>query len=184
MLTGRVVHGYHPFIPFPRTRSHPCAAHYSRTLHAKTPHSLTITTCHPKMVAQRPRNWDCMSTSSQGHLVRHPFLEAWGQKPELPPSDAQRRTIFALSTPPGKAGIAVIRVSGPDVLGVWQKLVHTPSSDSRKGKARATEPDPWKMHRCRVVHPQSRETLDDGLAVFFKGVGDFTQPKRCSNLRY
>ncbi len=38
-----------------------------------------------------------------------------------------------------------------------------------KGKAKACEPEPWKMHRCEVVHPGSGEVLDDGLAVFFKG---------------
>lgn len=82
-------------------------------------------------------------------------------------SDAQRRTIYALSTPPGKAGVAVIRVSGPDALEVWRGLVKTRGEG--KGKAKAGEPEPWKMHRCEVVHPGSGEVLDDGLAVFFKG---------------
>ena len=82
-------------------------------------------------------------------------------------SDAQRRTIYALSTPPGKAGVAVIRVSGPDALQVWRAMVKTRGEG--KGKARERDPEPWKMHRCSVVHPDSGEALDDGLAVFFKG---------------
>jgi tRNA U34 5-carboxymethylaminomethyl modifying GTPase MnmE/TrmE len=41
----------------------------------------------------------------------------------LPLSDPQRTTIYALSTPPGKSGITVIRVSGPDTLSIWQRMV-------------------------------------------------------------
>ena len=82
-------------------------------------------------------------------------------------SDAQRRTIYALSTPPGKAGVAVVRISGPDALRVWRAMVKTRGEG--KGKARERDPEPWKMHRCSVVHPESGEALDDGLAVFFKG---------------
>ncbi|KAJ7047757.1 tRNA modification GTPase TrmE [Mycena alexandri] len=80
-------------------------------------------------------------------------------------STAQRGTIYALSTPPGKAGVAVVRVSGPDTLQVWSQVV----------KARKTRPlEPWKMERCHVVHPDTGEILDDGLAVFFKGPKSFT----------
>ncbi|KAJ6538939.1 tRNA modification GTPase GTPBP3 [Mycena capillaripes] len=79
-------------------------------------------------------------------------------------SDAQRSTIYALSTPPGKAGVAVVRVSGPAALDVWSRLV----------KCRRRLPEPWKMERCEVLHPDTRETLDDGLAVFFKGPKSFT----------
>ncbi|KAI1793014.1 tRNA modification GTPase TrmE [Ganoderma leucocontextum] len=87
-------------------------------------------------------------------------------------SDAQRQTIYALSTPPGKAGVAVIRVSGPDALDVWRGMVWTRAEG--KGKVWEHDPEPWKMHRCSVVHPESGEVLDDGLAVFFKGPRSFT----------
>ncbi|KAH9894153.1 tRNA modification GTPase TrmE [Cubamyces lactineus] len=97
---------------------------------------------------------------------------AEGSSAELPLSDAQRRTIYALSTPPGKAGVAVVRVSGPDVLAVWRHMVQT--GRDGKGKARERDPEPWKMHRCRVVHPTTKEVLDGGLAVFFKGPKSFT----------
>ncbi|KAF7354962.1 tRNA modification GTPase TrmE [Mycena sanguinolenta] len=80
-------------------------------------------------------------------------------------SDAQRATIYALSTPPGKAGVAVVRVSGPNAIDVWSKLVKT-----RKRQL----PEPWKMERCQVVHPETGEILDDGLAVFFKAPRSFT----------
>ncbi|KAJ7229061.1 hypothetical protein GGX14DRAFT_346128 [Mycena pura] len=83
-------------------------------------------------------------------------------------SDAQRATIYALSTPPGKAGVAVVRVSGPDVLLVWERLVKR-----RKSCARAL-PEPRRMERCQVVHPDTSEPLDEGLVVYFKGPRSFT----------
>jgi hypothetical protein len=80
-------------------------------------------------------------------------------------SDGQRRTIYALSTPPGKAGVAVIRISGPDALQVRERMVHAEGRQRMRTSAR-----PWKMERCAVVNPNTGETLDDGLAVFFKGI--------------
>ncbi|KAI0334883.1 tRNA modification GTPase TrmE [Cubamyces sp. BRFM 1775] len=97
---------------------------------------------------------------------------AEGSSEQLLLSDAQRRTIYALSTPPGKAGVAVVRVSGPDALAVRRQMVQT--GRDGKGKARERDPEPWRMHRCRVVHPTTKEVLDDGLAVFFKGPKSFT----------
>ena len=86
--------------------------------------------------------------------------------PSLIRSEAQRKTIYALSTPPGKAGVAVIRVSGTEALNVWRDFV---CIRSKKGKSKEMLPEPWKMYRCDVVHPQTRELLDSGLAVYFKG---------------
>ncbi|KAJ3865042.1 hypothetical protein EV359DRAFT_39758 [Lentinula novae-zelandiae] len=80
-------------------------------------------------------------------------------------SDAQRRTIYALSTPMGKAGVAVIRISGPDALKVWKSIIKS---------AAQRLPDPWKFQRCKIVHPERQEVLDDGLAVFFKSPKSFT----------
>ncbi|KAG6896870.1 hypothetical protein C0992_005561 [Termitomyces sp. T32_za158] len=86
-----------------------------------------------------------------------------GPQVDLVASDAQRRTIYALSTPPGKGGVAVIRISGPDALLVWDSMVRT----SKKKKV----PEPWKMERCRISHPYNESgALDDGLAVYFKGL--------------
>lgn len=152
-------------------RSHASAANNSRTLQVKVMHCLTIKACHPRMTPGQPRNLGYLSTLSlsQEHISRQQPSKPW-ETSGLPPSDAQRRTIYALSTPPGKAGVAVIRVSGPNALDVWQGVVDATSLISRKGKAQATEPEPWKMHRCKIIHPQSREVLDDGLAVFFKGM--------------
>lgn len=82
----------------------------------------------------------------------------------LTPSDAQRKTIYALSTPPGKAGVGVVRISGPDALTVWKGMVTT---------LRAS-PEPWKMHKCQIIHPHRKEILDSGLAVLFAAPKSFT----------
>jgi hypothetical protein len=80
-------------------------------------------------------------------------------------SDAQRRTVYALSTPPGKAAVAIIRVSGPHALDVWKRAVRT-----RGDRSGRPGPQAWKMYRCRIVDPESEEMLDDGLAVYFRGM--------------
>ncbi|RPD62049.1 tRNA modification GTPase TrmE [Lentinus tigrinus ALCF2SS1-6] len=133
-----------------------CLANASsrRDVRAFGPHRLYTT---PSLAADRP-----------SHLAG--TVEE--KTPGLVLSDAQRRTIYALSTPPGKAGVAVIRVSGPDALQVWRGLVKT--RHAGKGKAKECEPEPWKMYRGEIVHPGSGEVLDDGLAVFFKGPRSFT----------
>jgi hypothetical protein len=92
----------------------------------------------------------------------------------LPLSDAQRKTIYALSTPPGKSGIAVIRVSGPEALSVWQRMVRS----ARLGRANTARlPEPWKLERCHILDPHTSEILDEALAVFFRGA-----PAYCKSL--
>lgn len=93
----------------------------------------------------------------------------------VPSSDAQRRTIYAVATPPGKGGVAVIRISGPDALHVYYRMVK-PSNTRRKissGKGKDVQervPESRKLVRCRVVDPVTEEDLDDGMAVFFRGM--------------
>ncbi|KAI0285095.1 hypothetical protein BGY98DRAFT_1105433 [Russula aff. rugulosa BPL654] len=115
----------------------------------------------------------------------------------LPLSDAQRKTIYALSTAPAKSGVAIIRVSGPDTLHVWQRIVrptretNTNQNEHERQLRRSHEPKPnpdrddetrsyqllpeaWKLQRCHVVDPQTSELLDDALAVFFRAPRSFT----------
>jgi tRNA modification GTPase len=101
-------------------------------------------------------------TGKVSNLFNH-FSQVRAIHEELARSDAQRRTIYALSTPPGKAGIAVVRISGPDALLVWKRMVKTYQD-------KQVTPKPWKLERCHIIHPdEGAELLDDGLAVYFKG---------------
>lgn len=90
----------------------------------------------------------------------------------LPLSDAQLKTIYALSTPPGKSGVAIIRVSGPEVLSVWKRMVRT-TRGARHGLdkgEKGSSPAPWKLERCHILDPHNTsEILDEALAVFFRG---------------
>lgn len=155
-LSGHLRAALRPFIRFPRSELSLLGV--SRNQRRLEGHRLAPACARPGPPPSHFRPRRCYTTSS-GELVL---------------SDAQRRTIYALSTPPGKAGVAVIRVSGPDALRVWRSMVR--ALPEAKGKAREHDPEPWKMHRCSVIHPLSGEMLDDGLAVFFKGARSVPSP--------
>lgn len=63
-------------------------------------------------------------------------------------------TIFALSSGPGKAGVAVVRVSGPAVRAIMAAM-SPPAVADRAAAFR------------RIVHPQSGVLLDRAVVVFF-----------------
>jgi tRNA modification GTPase len=65
-------------------------------------------------------------------------------------------TIFALSSGAGRAGVAVIRISGPGVRHVMA-LMSAPDVLDRRAGLR------------RIVHPQTRALLDEAVVLFFAG---------------
>jgi tRNA modification GTPase len=65
-------------------------------------------------------------------------------------------TIFALSSGAGKAGVAVIRISGAGVRNVMT-LMSAPEVLDRRAGFR------------RIVHPQTRALLDQAVVLFFAG---------------
>lgn len=65
-------------------------------------------------------------------------------------------TIYALSSGHGRAGVAVIRVSGPAAGSVLNEMA-------------APRPRPRFAGLRRVRHPQTGEVLDDGLVLWFPG---------------
>lgn len=73
-------------------------------------------------------------------------------------------SIVALSTPPGRSGIGVIRISGPDSLAILQKLTASDSS----------EPLPNFLHLRTLIDPFTSEPLDQALVCFFKAPHSFT----------
>ncbi|KDR74437.1 hypothetical protein GALMADRAFT_71147 [Galerina marginata CBS 339.88] len=84
-------------------------------------------------------------------------------------TDCQKQTIYALSTPPGKGGVAIVRVSGPDALHVWRRMARSYKFDQPM-----RDPTPWKLQRCRIVHPMNESLIDDGLAVYFRAPYSYT----------
>ncbi|BFZ62367.1 tRNA modification GTPase gtpbp3, mitochondrial [Saitoella coloradoensis] len=73
-------------------------------------------------------------------------------------------TIYALSTAPGKAGVAIIRISGPNSPQVLRNLLSKPSlfPKARYGALRG------------LFHPQTRDLLDKALVLYFPGPASFT----------
>ena len=72
------------------------------------------------------------------------------------------QTIFALSSGSGKAGIAIIRISGPQALATLSRLTGLKS------------PAPRLACRIKVRKSKTKETIDDGLALYFPAPNSFT----------
>ena len=73
----------------------------------------------------------------------------------------QPATIFALSSGPGRAGIAVVRVSGPAAGAALSELVRT------------TLPQARRATRARIVDAAGA-AIDDGLVLWFPAPASFT----------
>ncbi|MEO3434911.1 tRNA uridine-5-carboxymethylaminomethyl(34) synthesis GTPase MnmE [Inquilinus sp. CAU 1745] len=71
-------------------------------------------------------------------------------------------TIYAVSTPPGRGGVAIIRVSGPDA-GV-----------ALDGLVAGRRPRPRVATLGALRHPRTGELLDKALTLWFPAPGSFT----------
>ena len=73
-------------------------------------------------------------------------------------------TIVALSTPPGRSGIGVIRMSGDQSLPFLKKLLRDD----------AYEPESHRVHLKKIYDPESGDVLDSVLVTYFKSPHSFT----------
>ncbi|MDR3518556.1 MAG: tRNA uridine-5-carboxymethylaminomethyl(34) synthesis GTPase MnmE [Azospirillaceae bacterium] len=71
-------------------------------------------------------------------------------------------TIFALASAAGRAGVAVIRVSGPGAGAAVRALTDRPVPEARRASLR------------HLADPASGERLDDALVLWFPGPASFT----------
>jgi len=78
--------------------------------------------------------------------------------PTLSASDTD--TICAITTPPGRSGVGIIRVSGADTLRIANNLLHF-------------EPKPRFAHYCPFFD-SSCNVIDQGIALYFPGPNSFT----------
>ncbi|POM77491.1 TRNA modification GTPase TrmE [Phytophthora palmivora] len=72
-------------------------------------------------------------------------------------------TIYALSSAPGKAGVAVIRISGDQADSCLQQLSKS-----------TTLPKPRVAALKKLYHPKTKEHLDDALVLRFPHPNSFT----------
>lgn len=71
-------------------------------------------------------------------------------------------TIFALATPAGRSGVAVFRLSGPA------------AGDALRALGLSELPAPREAGLVTLTHPETGETIDRGLALWFPGPASFT----------
>lgn len=76
-------------------------------------------------------------------------------------------TIAAIATPPGKGGLAVIRISGPDAF----QLIQT-SFKPRIASRNFLKP--WTLSSGTIADPESGETFDDVVISVFKAPASYT----------
>ncbi|GAA93794.1 hypothetical protein E5Q_00440 [Mixia osmundae IAM 14324] len=77
---------------------------------------------------------------------------------------SQRDTIYASSTAPGKAAIAIVRISGSDALQVWHQMTRSPKAH-RAPPVRP--PVPRRASLRQVVDPVTQDPLDEALVLYF-----------------
>ncbi|KAG9072696.1 tRNA modification GTPase gtpbp3, mitochondrial [Linnemannia hyalina] len=108
----------------------------------------------------------CAGASRKPFHICHSLraATAQGRPTELRYTETHLDTIFALSTHPGKAGIAVVRVSGPQAKSVLRSMT----------LAKSPFPKPRQAVTRRLLCPQSNELLDKGMVVWFPGPRSFT----------
>ncbi len=73
--------------------------------------------------------------------------------------------VSAIATPPGKGGVAIIRISGKDPLGIAAKMF-TPA-----GKVKVEDFEPYRMYPGRI---DGGNFSDYGLCVYFKAPASYT----------
>ena len=77
-------------------------------------------------------------------------------------------TIAAVSTPRGKGGVAMIRISGEDAIAVAER-VFLRASEKPLGEAPSA-----KMVRGRIIDFADKREIDDGMAAVFRAPYSFT----------
>jgi tRNA modification GTPase len=73
-------------------------------------------------------------------------------------------TIVALSTPPGRSGIGVIRISGEGTLELTRSLVRDPNFS----------PEPNRVSLKAIFDPDTLEVIDQAVITFFKAPHSYT----------
>lgn len=72
------------------------------------------------------------------------------------------RTIAAIATTTGRGALAVVRLSGPDVLAIVPRLLGTTSLQPRRAS------------RAHVIDPEDGNVLDEVVATLYRGPNSFT----------
>ncbi len=78
--------------------------------------------------------------------------------------EQQRETIVAIATPPGRGGIGIVRLSGPQALSLATPLLRRLSGPLQ----------PARAHFCSLVEPVTAEKLDEAVVTYFEAPRSYT----------
>jgi len=85
-------------------------------------------------------------------------------------------TIAAISTPVGQGGIGIVRLSGPEAVGIGSRLFVPSRRPARlRDLARTPRLHPRLLTYGHVVDPATGETVDEVLAAYMPGPGTYTR---------
>ncbi len=103
---------------------------------------------------------------SEGGVSR--FSHPLRLKPNDPTTRQDIQTIAAIATAPGEGAIGIIRLSGPEALGIAREIFRAPSG------AALREFSPRKLERGTVRNPCTEEPLDECLLAVMPGPDSYT----------
>src|SRR5205085_2739157 len=79
-------------------------------------------------------------------------------------SSIETDTIVAPATSPGRSGIGIVRLSGPQSLGILRQLIRSQTFD----------PQPNMLTLHSLFDTNGDDVLDQGMVCFFKAPHSFT----------
>src|SRR5271169_211558 len=74
-------------------------------------------------------------------------------------------TIVAIATPPGRGGIGVVRLSGPEATSIARPMLRLPQGDGLQ---------PNRAHFGELIHPATGDRIDDVVVTFFAKPHSYT----------
>ncbi|HYK37946.1 tRNA uridine-5-carboxymethylaminomethyl(34) synthesis GTPase MnmE [Alloacidobacterium sp.] len=83
--------------------------------------------------------------------------------PAIERAVSENDTIVAISTPPGRGGIGIVRLSGADALAITQPLLKL-RGDLEHARARFAE----------IIDPETQSKLDEAIVTYFAGPHSYT----------
>ncbi len=75
-----------------------------------------------------------------------------------------QETIVAISTPPGRGGIGIVRLSGPHALDIAHSLI----------RMHGAPLEPAHVRLAEIVDPESAQKLDEALVTYFRRPNSYT----------
>lgn len=82
-------------------------------------------------------------------------------------------TIFALSSAPGKSGVAVIRISGDDLSKLFHKIVFAPTGGSRRSRMGLSQIEPRHAYFTNMTD-ENGDLIDQCIVIYFNAPHSFT----------